>query len=68
MEPHHHIKKDNPLHRLFKTIILIIILVFILMIYYFIYVEFFRPRDENLDYIFSLNSQKYIQLDLRVNS
>jgi hypothetical protein len=59
-------KHDSPLHKLFKMTILLIVLVFILLIYYFIYVEFFKARDDDKEYIFNLNFQKYVYLDIKV--
>jgi hypothetical protein len=59
-------KNDSPLHKLFKFTILLIVLVFILMIYYYIFLQFFQTRGDNKEYIFNLNFQKYVYLDIKV--
>ena len=58
-------KANNLQHKIFKATILIIVAVFFLLIFYFINVEFFSKSDK--DYIFSINSEKYLKLDIYVN-
>jgi hypothetical protein len=58
-------KKNEMQHKIFKAVILIIVAVFFYLIISFVYIEFFKKSDK--DYVFNLNAEKYIKLDIKVN-